>query len=137
MAGSPYEEAEHTADWALVARGQTLEKLLENAAWGMLELMGVRPGTGPNKRTRRIRLEAPDAESLLVAWLEELLYGIEARGVAYSKFDVNTRDGKYLVARVEEVPASAIQRFIKAVTFHGLRVEQTPDGLRARIVFDV
>lgn len=131
-----FEEAEHAADWALVVRGQTLDELFENAARGMLELMEVQPGNGP-KRRRTIRLQAPDSESLLVAWLEELLYGVEVRRVAYSEFEVRCRDGTSLVARVKEGPASTVQRLIKAVTFHGLRVERMPDGLRARIVFDV
>ncbi len=131
-----YEEADHTADWALTARGRTLDDLLVNAARGMLDLMGVQPGTGP-ARSRRIRLEAPDAEGLLVAWLEELLYGIEMRGVTCTGFRVRCRDRRRLEAQVEEVPVAAVQRLIKAVTFHGLRVEETPHGLQARIVFDV
>ncbi len=131
-----YEEADHTADWALVARGRELAELLVNAARGMTDLMGLQPGDGPRRR-RRIELEALDAEGLLVAWLEELLYAIEVRGVAYTGYDVHCRDGRRLEATVEEVPASSVQRLIKAVTYHGLRVEETPQGLQARVVFDV
>lgn len=136
MRSLSYEEADHTADWALVARGRDLDELLVNAAQGMMDLMGLQPGDGPSS-TRSLRLEALDPEGLLVAWLEELLYGVETRGVAYTRFDVHSRDGRQLEGTVEEVPASTVQRLIKAVTYHGLRIEKTPHGFQATVVFDV
>ncbi|MEW6567535.1 MAG: archease [Chloroflexota bacterium] len=136
MANWAFEEVEHTADWALRVRGRDLDELLGNAAWGMIHMMGLEAGTDL-ATARRVRLEAPDAESLLVAWLEELLYGIELRGVAYSEIEVHTQGGTCLTATVKEQPAVAIQRYIKAVTYHGLQIEESPEGLTARVVFDV
>lgn len=131
-----FEEVAHTADWSLRVRGATLDELLQNAALGMQTLAGAHPAQGPG-RMARIRVEAPDAEGLLVAWLEEVLFRIEARQVCIQDAVVRTREGRRLAARLREVPLASLARQIKAVTYHNLAVEQTTDGLVATVTFDV
>ena len=134
---SPYfEEIEHTADQALRVRGTDFEELLHNAALGMLQLTGAIPRSGPS-RDRKIEVEAPDREGLLVAWLEELLFFMETRGVTYTKFELHMTGDNHLVAKVQETPIAAMTRHIKAVTYHDLEIERTEDGLETAIVFDV
>lgn len=136
MAGQGFEEIEHTADWALRVRGRDLDELLQNAAWGMLRLAGVQPGEGP-RVTRTFHIESEDTETLLVTWLEELLYGLESRNVAYAEIHAATNGERELEGQVVETPPAGITRAIKAVTFHGLDVQRTSEGLEATIVFDV
>ena len=80
-----YEEIEHTADWALRVRGQTLTELFRNAGLGMLSLLGIEHGPG-NAESRFIELKADDNETLLVIWLEELLYPLEVENAAVFNF---------------------------------------------------
>ena len=136
MDGPFFEEVEHTADRALLVRGADLKELLHNAALGMLQLIGAIPRSGPS-REREIEVQAPDRESLLVTWLEELLFAMETRGVTYTKFELQITGDTNLVAKVQEMPIDVITRHIKAVTYHDLEIEKTEDGLVTTVVFDV
>ena len=136
MEALPYEEIEHTADLAMRVRGRDMAQLLQNAAEGMLMLSAVelKPEEG---RRISLELQAPDREQLLVVWLEELLYGMEMRSVAYQGFDIEVHDGPRLAASMHEVELDSIGKHIKAVTFHDLQIVATLEGLEVTIVFDV
>jgi len=134
--GRDFEEVEHTADSALRIRGANLEQLFCNAAVGMMQLAGIESLAGPTRK-RRIELRASDSESLLVAWLEELLYVIEMEEVSFTKFDLTVEDNTSLTAKVQEAPIGNIKRHIKAVTYHDLKIAQVEGGLEVTVVFDV
>ncbi len=136
MKKPPFEEIEHTADLALRVRGADYVDLLRNAALGMLQLSGVRPCAGPILK-RTIEIQATDRESLLVAWLEELLFVIETREMTFTSFDLHIKNGLQLSANVQETPIETLMKHIKAVTFHDLKISQSEDGLEVTIVFDV
>jgi len=136
MEGREFEEVEHTADWALRIRGENLEGLFCNAAIGMLQLAGIEPRAGTTRK-RRFELQASDSESLLVAWLEELLFVIELEEVTFTKFDLTVEDNTRLTAKVQEAPIGNIKKHIKAVTYHDLRIAQVEDGFEVTVVFDV
>ncbi len=113
-----------------------MSQLLRHAALGMLDLLGLAPNDGRNGTPHSIALESEDRESLLVLWLEELLYRIETHQVTYSEFEIQVEENR-LQAMVIEVPASSLDKHIKAVTYHNLQIQETPSGLEATIVFDV
>ncbi|HLB63712.1 MAG TPA: archease [Anaerolineales bacterium] len=136
MAASGFEEVEHTADWALRAQGASLEELLENAARGMLSLIGAKPGEG-EATTWRLEIQGADAESLLVAWLDELLYRMETQRVTFGGMRIHVGPDQRLAAEIEEWPLLRVGHPIKAVTYHNLAVEKTREGLTATVVFDV
>lgn len=131
-----YEELEHTADWALRVRGQDFQTLLQNAALGMISLMGAVAKSDPGSQ-RWIELEAQDRESLLVTWLEELLFEMETRNVIVEVEDINLVSDTRLQARVVERPIAEMQKEIKAVTYHGLTISESAAGFEATVVFDV
>jgi SHS2 domain-containing protein len=136
MKAQGYEEIDHTADWALQIRAGDLEGLLVHAAFGMLQLAGAEPREGPTKK-RWIELQATDSESLLVTWLEELLFIIETEEVTFTEFDLKIERDTYLTATIQEAPLENIKEHIKAVTYHDLRITQTENGFEVTIVFDV
>lgn len=136
MSASRFDEVEHTADWALRARGANLEELLENGARGMLVLMGAEAGPG-EPAVANLDLQAADDEALLVTWLEELLYRMETQRVTFGRMDIHTTPDHRLAAQIEELPLSSVGKTIKAVTYHNLEIERTPEGLAATVVFDV
>ncbi len=139
-----YEEVEHTADIAIRAYGRDLPELFANAAYGMFDLMadidrpalGGADGLAPAVR-REFELQAIDVETLLIDWLNALLYEHEMRGEVYNRFEVREAMPQHLAATVFGTNNIKPHRLIKAVTFHDLQVEQTPDGYTAKIVFDV
>jgi SHS2 domain-containing protein len=137
MSTPPWEEIDHTADWALRVRGADLRALFEHAALGMMSLLGDVP---PAEVTlhETIQAQASDAESLLVKWLSELLYLIEQQGVVFSEIHVSRADGTALVAEVGGGrPSRPLRKHIKAVTYNMLAIRSTDLGFETTIVFDV
>ena len=131
---SGFREIEHTADWAIEAWAPDLEGLIRQVAAGMYALMGVEVGPEPMV-THSVALSAEDQESLLVAFLTELLYLAETRAVACEAVELHCSDtalSASLVAR----PLDRIRRQDKAVTYHNLANKTTPEGVRVIVVFD-
>lgn len=130
-----FEEIEHTADLAFCAYGRDAAELFANAARGMFTLEGG--GLPPPQRERQVAVEGVDRESLLVNWLNELLYLQERHGEVYSEFKIEEISATNLRARVGGGAREEMRRRIKAVTFHDLQVKQTAEGWQATLVLDV
>jgi SHS2 domain-containing protein len=132
-----FEEVEHTADWALRVRGRDWQDFLVNAAYGMASLLVADPAAIPLEVERRIALAAFDAESLLVNWLSELAYLAEAELIIFHQFNLDEATPTHLQATVRGGRAPTLQKHIKAVTFHNLKIVETDAGFEATVVFDV
>jgi SHS2 domain-containing protein len=133
---SPYREVDHTADWALHVWARTMEELFVDAARGMVALTGAQARPGATVR-RRIELTAEDYESLLVAWLQELLYFTEAEEQVFTTYHIEHLDPTHFRAEVEGAPSNRPDKAIKAVTYHNLKIDPTAEGYETTIVFDV
>ena len=132
-----FEELEHTADIALRVYGGDLQELFVCAAEGMFHLIGDCERDDPPYFEDNIHLEAPDQESLLIDWLNELLYLSETQDVCYYVFDMRNLTSTSLEALVGGSSPTLHKRAIKAATFHELRIEETSNGLEVTIVFDI
>ena len=130
-----YREIEHTADWELEVWAPDLTGLLEQAALGMYSLADITLQPQPRIR-KSFELTALDEESLLVDFLNELLWYGEDMGLAFDEFDL-TYDRCLLCAEIEGGPIAFIGKEIKAATFHDLKIRRGARGLEARVVFDV
>lgn len=131
-----FEEIEHTADWALRVRGQNLTDLFRNAALGMLSLLDIESVPG-NSESRFFELKAEDTETLLVSWLEELLYPLEVEHAAVVDFQVEVLEKAQLKATIELKKIASMKKEIKAVTFNELDIRTVDSGYETIIVFDV
>lgn len=130
------EELEHTADWAIQVRAKDLIALFEHAAMGMVNLIGQAEETG-ELITRPITLQAADLETLLVSWLEEILYTLETENLILTNSKVQLPSETQLLATIRLLPLKEQWKEIKAVTYHQLDVRATSDGFEVSIVFDV
>jgi len=131
-----YEEIAHTADLAMRAYGRDMKELFANAAYGMFSLMADLSAIAPVVQ-RRVHLQAPDQEALLVDWLNELLYLHEAEGEVYCSFDIQALSPTELSATVRGEKTEEVTKVIKAATFHDLKITRTEDGYAVTITFDV
>jgi len=131
-----FEEVEHTADWAFRVRGCDLRELLENAARAMSALDEQGPGDGPTV-VHEVEVQGVDRETLLVNWLNEILYLEQTRAEVYDRFQVVEVGENQLRARLYGRPSTDRITHIKAATFHNLQVKQTSEGLEATVVVDV
>lgn len=130
---------DHTADLAVRLRAGNLEELFVEAARALFDLLVE--GKVEARWERPVEVEAPDREELLVGWLRELLGLWTVEGMALREFElVELREGR-LRARVRGEPFDPSRHRprteIKAITYHGLRVEGGPEGWSATLVFDV
>jgi SHS2 domain-containing protein len=132
-----FEEIEHTADHAVKVYGKNLKELFISAAQGMTSLM-LSDGSGVSGEVaKRVKLKAIDTESLLVEWLSELAYWAEAEMVVFSKYKIHTISATDIDASVMGTKVTALEKHIKAVTYHNLNIVETRKGLETTIVFDV
>ena len=132
-----FEEVEHTADKALRVFGADLTELFLSAAEGLTHLMAADVADISTKIEKSIELEAIDAESLLVEWLSELAYWAESEMLVFKNFRIQKATATYLKAKVWGGKTSMLEKQIKAVTYHNLKIIKTAEGLEATIVFDV
>ena len=130
-----FEEVSHTADWSVRVWAPDLPSLFAEAARAMNSLSGTMMGKGP-RLNGAFEAEAPDAESLLVAFLSELVYRQEQENVAFDEFDLRVAS-QWLKAEMEGTEIASIDKPIKAVTYHNLKIEKTDRGFETTIVFDV
>ena len=132
-----YEEVEHTADNALRIHGHSMEELLQNAAHGMNSLMINDVSIISTQIQKNVEVEAMDAESVLVEWLAELAYWAEMHMLVFKRFEIETVTAVRVRATLFGGKVSKLQKHIKAVTYHNLKIIETEKGLGATVVFDV
>lgn len=123
----------------LKAYGATLKEAFENAAYGMFDLMVALDETAQTTQID-VSVDADDTESLLVAFLNELLFIFDTERLALGRFDIVDWDEKTrLRAHAWGGPLDHQERReqIKAVTYHNIRVERRPDETEVEILFDV
>ena len=135
-----YEIFEHTADLGLRVRAESLPQLMADAGRGLFamvveDLDAVRPVA-----SRDFEVPGKDLTYLLFDWLNELLYVCDTERLAFSQFDVQmTDDGLAATAHGEPLDPNRhhLTHEIKAITYHGLRVEETSDGWLAEVIVDI
>jgi SHS2 domain-containing protein len=135
-----HEVFEHTADLGLRIRASGLDELFVEAAQALFEAIVTDLQTvRPTKRVD-IRLDGDDREYLLFDWLTELLYHFDAEHLLLGKFEAHVgADGLVGSAWGEPLDRERhqLEHEVKAITYHGLRVEQTVEGWLAEVIVDI
>jgi SHS2 domain-containing protein len=131
----PFQEIQHTADWSMHVWAESLPALFVDSARGMNSLAGVRLSDTPRIH-REFSIRATDTESLLVAFLSELVYYTDKENVAFDTFNVEI-NGDRIAVEMKGAPLMWINKAIKAVTYHRMAVRQTMRGFEVELVFDV
>jgi SHS2 domain-containing protein len=137
-----FEVFEHTADVGLRVEATGLEELFIEAARGAFALVVENPEAIEARQSVTIELDSEDLEGLFVDWLRELIYRFETEHLLLSDFKVQLTDGnRRLRAECRGEPADWSRHLpdneLKAVTYHGLRVEQMAGGWVAEVIFDI
>jgi SHS2 domain-containing protein len=140
-----YTELDHTADWAICVWGDELDALFRHAAEAMFELQGADMAAEP-ELTQELSCTGMDLETLLVAWLSELLFHSEMQDALWTRFQVrvvqaapDTRETDpqwALGARVQGIPGRGHLAHVKAVTYYQLSVAEVDERWEATVTFD-
>jgi SHS2 domain-containing protein len=134
-----FEILNHTADVGIIAYGADLKQAFANAAIGLFSLITDLDDVNEVLH-RDAELTATDEESLLVEWLNELIYQFDTEGIIFKRFDIARLDNTRLKARGygEKVDKSRhrLKTGVKAATYHMLKVNKG-DGCRVQVLFDI
>jgi len=140
-----YEFKEHTADVLIVAYGESLEQLFENAAEAVFEVMTDTRKIDP-QISKVIKDEGFDLENLLYRWLEDLLVYYDAENIVFGKFKVKSitkiNDEKYIIDAIawgEEFNEVKHERrtIVKAITYAQMKIEKINSVWKATFVVDI
>lgn len=137
---SMHEVFEHTADLGLRIRSPQLETLFAEAGEALFEAIVEDLATVAAKEKIDVRLTGQDRVYLLFDWLNELLYRFESEHRLFSRFEVKvTAEGLEGSAWGEPLDRDrhALMHEVKAITYHGLRVEREGDGWIAEVIVDI
>jgi SHS2 domain-containing protein len=153
-----FELFDHTADLGLRVRAATLADLLAEAGRGLLAMHVANPESVQAEREKIIELTANDPNFLLFDWLSELLYAFESEKLLLAEFDIAIACGD--IGREGDTPAEPLgsafvlratcrgelrddsrhvmDHEVKAITYHGLSVQQGADGnWEAEVIVDI
>jgi SHS2 domain-containing protein len=131
---------EHTADIGFEAFGSMREEVFVNAARALINLVVDLDTINPCDEVA-MEIQGPDPESVLVNWLSELLFLHDADGWLFRDFEILSLhdDSLRALARGEKFQRSRHQAKlqVKAITYHQLALENTPQGWRAQVYVDI
>ncbi|MBZ5574028.1 MAG: archease [Acidobacteriia bacterium] len=130
------EEVEHVADRAFRVRGRNLAELLEKAAQALVALDEEAPLSEHFVR-QVIEVDGSDRETLLVNWLNEILYLEQTHHEFYDHFLLSDVTENHFCAQLYGRQLDHSVTSLKAVTFHNLEVKESSEGLEATVVVDV
>ena len=130
-----FEEIPHTADWSIRVWADDLPALLAESARGMYWLAEAE-FVDKSRIQRTFETRGPDSESLLVAFLSELVYYAEQEYAGFDDFEINIKNDR-LKVEMQGAPLKSLSKAIKAVTWHKLEIQESVRGLEVEIVFDV
>lgn len=140
MKNKNYKLIPHPADICVEVHGKNLKELFLNSAEAMISELGkIKKKSGTKNIT--IKINGVDRESLLVNWLQELLYNFYVMGLIFLCGKIKKLTEKELSADVKFLKFKEGNfvpvKEIKAVTYHDVLIKRENKNLSVRIVFDI
>ena len=135
-----YEVFDHTADVGLRIFAPDRSSLFAEAAQALFSLVVVNLDAVQAVEERHYELAGEQDEYLLFDWLTELLYTFETEHLLLSEFHVELSPvGLRATGRGERIDRSRheLDHEVKAITYHGLKVEQSGHGWVAEVIVDI
>jgi len=135
-----FELFEHTADVGIRVRAGSLEKLFADAACGLFSVLAANLDAVQPLQEVAFAVQGDRHDDLLFDWLAELLYTFATKRLVFCHFEVAvTPTGLTAVARGEPMDCDrhGLHVEVKAITYHGLKVERAGDGWLAEVIVDV
>lgn len=132
-----YEILEHTADLKIKVYGTSFTQLLENAGYALSEIL--LPGGKECDETREIFIDGNSREQILVRFLNELIYTVQAEFIIFRQFDIEeVGKGINAICRGSKLGPSDIPEYdFKGATYHELDITNDNGKYSAQIVIDI
>ncbi len=141
----PYKFFEDVAiaDVAFEATGKTLEEMFISAGLAVTNTQVNDLKTIKPKIEKKVELESDNIESLLVNFLQEIIFYKDAEQLLFNKIEVEIEQNKKLKLKGKlfgeklNMKRHELLVDVKAVTWHEFRVEKTKYGWKAFVILDV
>jgi len=133
-----FEQLEHTADTGIRVRGTDMKELLLNGMKGLLDL--AVSGSMAQQQTKKIEIRSLDAESLVVDFLNEIIFLINSENWVPSEVVVFEVSGSNLRAELKGgrlISPRNIKTEVKSATYHNLEIKNIGTVLEADVYFDI
>jgi SHS2 domain-containing protein len=135
-----FEILDHTADVGIIAYGADIEELFSNAALALFSLI-TEPESIEEKLHLDLEVRSEDRDSLLVEWLNELIYLFDVNHILFNRFDIKSLTNNELKAICYgedfDPMKHKIKIGVKAATYHMLKIDKGGDGYKAQIILDI
>ena len=132
------EELGHTSEIGLRASAPTQSDLFRCLACAMIALTGAEAEPEEEPQFYEVDLTAGDLESLVVDWLNEILYLHEVSGLVVDDVEVEEITPQMMQATVLGRRNGRVPDLqIKAVTYHQLKIGRAGEGWKAEVFFDI
>lgn len=139
-----FHEIDHTGDIGIRVTAPTLSQLFERAAEGMFYVLTDPTEVRPQD-SFQVAVDGRDRDALMVQWLSELNYRHTVDRYLYRAFEVESieemENGIRLTATVRGEPIVSdrhvVYTEIKAITFHGLDIQETDESWAVQVIFDM
>ncbi len=135
-----FEIIDHAADVGIIAYGADVEELFSNAALALFSLI-TEPESVEEKLHLNLEVSSEDTDSLLIEWLNELIYFFDAKHMLFNRFDIGNVTHNELKATCYgegfDPMKHKIKIGVKAATYHMLKLDKNGDGYKAQIILDI
>ena len=136
----PFEELEHTADVKMRISAPDFLSLLAESGDAMSSVLFGDFEKEPEKMTDEIEAEGADASELTVNFLSELLFLTEVEYLVPMSYSLEQNGNKVFgtVSGIEFDRAKHAGGIcVKGISYSGLSLEETDNGLELTIIFDI
>jgi len=135
-----FDVIDHTADVGIIAYGADIKEIFSNAALALFSLI-TEPESIENKFHLDLELSSEDIESLLIEWLNELIYLFDVKHVLFNHFDIGSLTDNDLKATCYgehfDTEKHTMKVEVKAATYHMLKLDKSDDGFKAQVILDI
>jgi len=135
-----FEIIDHTADVGIIAYGADVKELFSNAALALFSLI-TEPESVEEKLHLDLQVSSEDRDSLLVEWLNELIYLFDVKHILFNRFDIESLTHNELKATCYgesfDPMKHKIKIGVKAATYHMLKLDKDGGEYKAQIIFDI
>ena len=135
-----YEFFDHTADLGIHVESARLEDIYAEAAEALFAVICDEPESIKSMESRRYQITGGDRAILLFDWLRTALLAFETDGWLLHHADVTIGDEGLTIAAYGEPfdpNRHPLGHEVKAITYHGLRVERHGNGWMAEVIVDI
>jgi SHS2 domain-containing protein len=135
-----FEIIDHTADVGISAYGADVKDLFSNAALALFSLITELESI-EEKLHFDLKVSSEDRDSLLVEWLNELIYLFDVEHILFNRFDIESLTHNQLKAacygETFDPMKHKIKIGVKAATYHMLKLDKNGGGYKAQIILDI